>query len=267
MSATKGYYSIIQYCPDASRLEAANIGVLLLCPDIGYVRVRTAKSNDRIRRFFKGEPFDLARVNAAKKAIEHRVTIDRDSFRTPEDLVRFIDTRGNDIILTQPRPMRVLDPERDLAALFRELVGGRARRAAAKPEIPELERIFRRPSVAPRIQFDYSVSLPVIGRALEVPYAFRNGAINLVKPQHFSADENRTISTAMRLAIEGDLLSRHPVENEQHKLILVPTFEQSDSIAGLRPRLDQLFGDYNVRVVHREQLNEFAREVETQAHA
>ena len=32
--ATKGYYSAIQYCPDRSRMEAANVGVMLLCPQI-----------------------------------------------------------------------------------------------------------------------------------------------------------------------------------------------------------------------------------------
>jgi len=29
MNPTRGYYCIIQYCPDLGRLEAANIGVLL----------------------------------------------------------------------------------------------------------------------------------------------------------------------------------------------------------------------------------------------
>ncbi len=127
MSATKGYYSVIQYCPDRSRMEAANVGVMLLCPALGFVGVRTSTGNDRIRRFFGRKSFDAERVNAAKRGIEQRIEIDRESFRTPDDLVRFIDTRGNDIVLTAPRPVKVMDPAADLDQLFRELVGGRSR--------------------------------------------------------------------------------------------------------------------------------------------
>lgn len=37
----KGYYSIIQYCPDLSRFEAANVGVLLFCPERAFLKALT----------------------------------------------------------------------------------------------------------------------------------------------------------------------------------------------------------------------------------
>jgi hypothetical protein len=267
MSATKGYYSVIQYCPDRSRMEAANIGVLLICPEQGFVKARTAEGNDRIRRFFRGQPIDLARVNAAKRAIERRVEVDRDSFRTPEDLVRFMHTRGNDILLTPPRPMKVSDPDADIASLFAELVGGRARRKKEQAEIPALDEVFRRPTLQDRVLFNPSVVVPVVGRTLKVPYAFRNGILNLVKPQRFAAEDKRAVTgTAMRLAIEGDLLFKHPERNEQRKLIVVSTFSKSESNGDLRACVDNVLGEYNVRVVHEEQIEEFAAEIELQAH-
>lgn len=267
MSATKGYYSVIQYCPDASRLEAANIGVLLLCPDIRFVRARTAAANDRIRRFFKGQPIDLKRVNAAKRAIERRVETDHERFRTPEDLVRFVETRGNDIVLTPPRPMKVLDAERELEQLFDELVGGRARRGGKRNDFPEVDAVFRRPSLQGRVLFDQSISVPVLERPLRVPYAYRNGVVNLVKPQRFARDEAQATSTAMRLAIEGDLLARHKIENQEHKLIVVPAFESDSEPSGLRNRIDGVLGEYRVRVIHGSKLDAFAAEVEREAHA
>ena len=267
MSATKGYYSVIQYCPDASRLEAANIGVLLLCPDIRFVRARTAAGNDRIRRFFKGQPVDLKRINAAKRAIERRVEIASERFRTPEDLVRFVETRGNDIILTTPRPMKVLDAERELDDLFAELVGGRARREGKRVDFPEVDAIFRRPSLQGRILFDQSISVPVLERPLRVPYAYRNGVVNLVKPQRFGVDEGQATSTAMRLAIEGDLLARHRVHDQKHKLIVVSSFESDHEPGGLRRRIDGVLGEYRVRVVHGSELDAFAAEVEGEAQA
>jgi len=266
MSETKGYYSVIQYCPDRSRMEAANIGVLLLCPDVGFVKARTAAGNDRIRRFFKGQEIDLARVNAAKRAIERRVEIDRESFQTPDDLVRFMDTRGNDILLTSPRPMKVGDPDAELAALFDELVGGRARRERREPEIPALDQVFRRDSLQSRVLFDHQVSIPVLRRPLRVPYAFRNGVLNLVKPQRFPADESRATSAAMRLASEGELLHRHPEKGERRQLIIVSAFEAAAASSDLPTRVDSVLGEFHVRVVHEDGIEAFAEEVEQQAH-
>lgn len=267
MTPTRGYYSVVQYCPDASRLEAANIGVVLLCPDIGFVRARTAAGNDRVRRFFSGQSIDLDRVNAAKRAIVRRVEIEGDSLRTPEDLIRFMDTRGNDIVLTPPRPVKVVDPEKEIGTLFDELVGGRVGGTGRRPLLPELDRIFRRPSLESRVLFDQRVEVPVLHRPLRAPYAYRNGVTNLVKPQRFGPDDKHATTAAIRLAVEGDLLRRHPVGDEQHRLIVVPVTDASASTTGLEQRVDSILGEYDVQVVHRHELADFAREVENTAHA
>lgn len=266
MSATKGYYSVIQYCPDRSRMEAANIGVLLLCPDLAFVKARTAAGNDRIRRFFRGQPIDLHRVNAAKRAIERRVELERETFRSPDDLVRFMDTRGNDILLTPPRPMRVADPDTELTSLFDELVGGRARRERREPEMPALDRVFRRPSLEGRVLLDQEVSIPVLRRPLKIPYAFRNGILNLVKPQRFPAEESRATSAAMRLASEGELLHRYPQDDEHRRLVIVAAFEAVGPACDLAERVGSVLEEFHVRLVHEREIDDFAREVEREAH-
>ena len=114
--------------------------------------------------------------------------------------------------------------------------------------------------------FDQEVAVPVLRRTLRVPYAFSNGVLNLVKPQRFAADENRATTTAMRLAIEGDLLHRHPENREQRLLIVVSTFEEPVTATDLRGRVDNVLDEYHVRVVHDDQIDDFAVEVEQQAH-
>ena len=52
MKPQKGYYSIVQYCPELSRFEAANIGVLLFRPVSGFLNVMTSGNNRRIIKFF-----------------------------------------------------------------------------------------------------------------------------------------------------------------------------------------------------------------------
>ena len=43
--ANKAYYCLIQYCPDMSRLEAANVGVVLFCPEKGFLAARMSRDN------------------------------------------------------------------------------------------------------------------------------------------------------------------------------------------------------------------------------
>ena len=102
-------------------MEAVNIGVLLLCPDLGFIQVCVNQRDSRVQQLFSGEKLDLERLDVAKRAIEHRVQVERERFRTRDDLVRFAETRGNDVVLTHPRPIKVSDPEKDLQCLFNEL--------------------------------------------------------------------------------------------------------------------------------------------------
>jgi len=118
----KGYYSIIQFCPDISRQEAANIGVLLFCPELGFIRARTSESNERIYRFFGKESCDAARIEQMKGLVEKRLIVEADSFRSREDLEKFIATRANDLQLTPLRSVLLDNPEEELDRLFDLLV-------------------------------------------------------------------------------------------------------------------------------------------------
>ena len=73
MKPQNGYYSIVQYCPELSRFEAANIGVLLFCPDSGFLNVMTSGNNRRIIKFFGSEGHDWKRINTIKKALQDRL--------------------------------------------------------------------------------------------------------------------------------------------------------------------------------------------------
>lgn len=266
MGATRGYYSLIQYCPDLSKAESVNVGVLLFCPEAKFIDARTSSENSRVRKFFGSGTFDSVRLQAAKKAIETRLRVCRDDFRTVDDLNHFIDTRANELLITAPRPMKVLNPAADLDALFKELVGGRAKKESRQPEFPELDRALREPRLANRIQFDQRVEIPVLGRTIEVPYTYRNGALNLIKPQKFPKSESNVKETASRLAIEGDLLFRHKAEDgAQRQLIVVSLTDQNhdrDREAWIR----QILSEYNTRMVPQSQVDEFIHEVEKEAH-
>src|ERR1700722_8015887 len=118
MKPVTGYYFLIQYWPDLARQEAANVGVVLFCPAPFYLKARTAKGNDRIRRFFRPDDPDWAQINVIKYSIEQRLTLDQDQFRDLESLKRFAATRANAMRLTAPRSVAVEDPDAELDRLF-----------------------------------------------------------------------------------------------------------------------------------------------------
>ena len=208
MGSLRGYYSIIQFCPSASRAEAANVGVILFCPERDFLEAKMSEGNDRLSRFFGRHSFNAKRVNDAKHAIVQRLHVDRQSFLNQEDLAQFASTRANEITLTAPRPMSIDSPADDLAALFIELVGSRnVTSSRARTSLGrELKAIFERSNLKDKVLRNESVRIPVTNEELMVPYAFRNGILNLVSPLQINIT---TLVEARKLAVDGDLLRKH----------------------------------------------------------
>ena len=117
-----GWYSCIQFCPDAGRAERANIGVLLLCEEASFLETRMLHEMHRAADFFGLSRDSRAALYLAADAMADRLRIDKQDLLSQPALEHFIATRANSIILTPLRPMRVTDPSKDLDRLYRELV-------------------------------------------------------------------------------------------------------------------------------------------------
>ena len=268
MSARRGYYSLVQFCPHPARAEAVNLGVVLFCPDAGFIAARTLQGNRPAEKLVGREGVDKAALDAAKRAIEGRLDVERSSFQTLEDFQRFVDSRANVLKLTAPRPLKVLDPAEDLGRLFDELVGGKAHRVQRTPVFPPLDDLFHRLERAGRAQLNLTLNVPVLERPLRVPYAYRNGDLNLVKPHKFSAQEGEAMKAAVSLAVQGDLLQRHlPYqEDRKHHLTVVPSFETSGDGQWARTHVCRVLEEYQVKVVPEDRIPAFVANVEQEAH-
>lgn len=266
MAGHKGYYSLIQYCPDYSRMEVANIGVVLFCPELRFLKAQMARGSDRIRRIFHGREIDLPEIEGAKMAIAERFETAQSDITTLDDLKVFIGSRGNDILLTPPRPVKVAEPVADLNRLFLELVGGRSRssRERGYVEIPELDRLLRDRRLESRIRFGLSVPLPIVGRRLEIPYAYQNGVLNLIRPKRFPAHEAAALNSAYSLAVDGDLLFRHPEGGVDRKLIVVSAYDAPRS--DLERKIHDLLGEFGVRDISVDRVPDLVAEIERYAH-
>lgn len=263
MKPSQGYYCLVQYCPDLSRLEAANIGVLLFCPERHFLKVRTARNTQRIRHFFGREGHDWARIKSFQIGIEERLAVENSNILTLQNLERFIGLLANKIQISPPRPMRVTDPEKDLNQLFEELV-------VVKNERGEDERVdvkkilsdrFSDAGLDPKIRKDIPVTVPVFNREIRVPFGFRNGTFNLIQPVRFQSKEtDQTFKTACRYAVEGRSLYENP-DPKLGKLRLVVVGGFRSKGADTQISVNRILKEYNVQLFPTHELDRLIDEI------
>ncbi|MGA2035327.1 MAG: DUF3037 domain-containing protein [Thermoguttaceae bacterium] len=266
MTAKRGYYSLVQFYPNPSRAEAVNLGVVLFCPDAGFLGAKMSAGNKPAMKLVGRAGIDPAELNAAKRAIEHRLHADLASFRTLDDFRRYAETRANVLRLTAPRPIKAVEPEQELAQLFQELVGGRSRSPQDKVVLPSLDELFHRLEQEKRARLNVTVTVPIEGRPLHVPYEYRNGDLNLVRPQLFSSQEGPAIRMAVHLAVAGDLLQRYGADEEGAKrLIILSSFRPSENGQELKGRVADVLHEYKVKNIPEEDVPTFVARVEQEA--
>lgn len=243
-SFTKGYYSILQYVPDPERSEGVNVGIALICPESGFIGSRTSKDNNRIKRFFRDQELDPKRLSALKEAFEDRIRAEAIRILTLEDFQHFIDTRANQFRLTSPRPVKVQDPEFELANLFELLVAdSQSETEHATRATTEIKKLFhamiKQRGLSDRVEEKVSYDLPSLGKSQTYPFAFRNGQPNVVDAVSFEAADERMIEGhACRVVVEGLDLKRLP---EPVRLNVIGSFrpEQQDREAHIRRLLEK----------------------------
>jgi hypothetical protein len=255
----------MQYCPDESRAEAANIGVVLFCPELRYLQARTAEGSDRVRRFFGSRSVDAHRLNDAKRALVNRLGIESEGFRTLDDFTRFGESRANGVLLTRPRPVRVVDPAAEIEDLFRSLVGGRDVAAQPSQLVRRLRTALDLPALQGRILRDQEVLVPVVETPLRAPCAFRNGRLNLICPLYMTA---RALAQAREYALQGDLLHRHEGEMATPTALWV-AIARAGGAGGDKDRgtAEALFRDYGLPFYHEERLDALAPDVQAALHS
>ena len=270
MSSKRAFYSVIQYCPDRFRAEAVNVGLVLYREDPRFLRAKIIDNHRRVSRLFGISGKELANLRFAEEGLAYRLNERGEDIASLDDLTAYINTRANDLRLTEPRLSVVSDIEADFARLFAKLAAdeGAAALASQRPaEVlpPRLGEVFYRLSSSQKIWSPGKITVPVYKRRLEIPYAYRNGVVNLVKPHIFPANKHAETQAAT-LALNGDLIKRHPVDGENRCLIVVSTQETPEQAKEINEHVQPLFNEYGLRLIRPDDVDAFANEVERSAH-
>lgn len=267
MSPAAGYYSLIQYCPDPSRLEAANVGVLLFVPARNYLKALTARNNRRVQQFFGRDAADWDRLNAFKRGLEDMVAAEKASVHSVAELERFIGKRANALRITDPRPMKVTrdDTDAELKQLFAELVGD-GRHADPRGDFKTaLGRRFAEAGLREKIRTDVRVRVPSFGKEVVVPFGYQNGRFQLIQPARFEAeDADKVIPTACRYAVEGRSLYDHPDSRlGRLQLVVVGVFPAKK--AESRSVVKKIFDENNVGLFASDEVDRLVQDIRENA--
>jgi len=229
-----------------------NLGVVLFVPSLGFLEAKASHSVRRVRALKGADAFDVGQIRAMVRSLHNRLHRERDDIRSVEALCSFIDTRANEIRLTQPLPVRAAEPEAELSALYERLVSEDEVEHVAVETAPSVETrlstAFREARVVDRIRPDVAVDCRALRRQIRVPYGFQNGRFNLVMPEAFTQrTETPILNEACRLAVEGHSLFMHRDDQlGDLQLVVVSDFApQSDPF---RPLVTQIFADSNVEM-------------------
>lgn len=208
----RGYYSLVQFCPDLARLEVANIGVVLVCDERVYLGVRMSSDHSRITQMFGRGKQDLAQLKAVKAGLKDRILAGRKDLQSLDELNRFAALRVNGLQMTKFMPCKVSEqPKHDLDRLFEDLVERTTSQPASKLSLltEKLERGFSSPDIHPLIQRDITVTVETFAREEEIPFAFQNGRLNLIEPVVFPKTKSKLEERTAMQALVGKSLYEH----------------------------------------------------------
>lgn len=260
----KGYFCLVQYCPDLARREVANVGVLLFSPEHDFLEARLASGTHRVRRFFGEHADHYKHVNTMKEAFTERLRVEKREFKSLEDLTLFVQTRANRIILTPPKAVRVVDPAKDLEALFATLVEEPSKEETLMTTLPlrsRLDQVLGSADLATKVRQSLRVTVPLLRREVSVPFGYQNGRFNLIQPVSFTQKTMKAITKAATYhAVEGDTLYKHKdPELGALQLVVVGEFRPGDKEGA--KAVDEMLSEYEVKLYTPATLGELEKEI------
>jgi hypothetical protein len=118
----RGFYALVQYCPDHTRMEAANVALVLV--EMGpssMVMHQSTATWTAARRFF-GDDLDVVRLGAMLRMTLKRLMFALAENPAAQTIDRFARAEGNAFTVTPARPCVFEDATAEMDAMFVTLV-------------------------------------------------------------------------------------------------------------------------------------------------
>ncbi len=183
-----GYYSLIQYCPDPAKLEAASVGVALFDPASRQFDFKMAGVR-RVHTFFGRGQIGSDQFADLMGSFAVRLKRAGKGFATLDDITEYAGTLAGEIVISPLRPVAIDVFDTRLVDLAAKLIGWKERPVAdpdGRSARSRLTSEFKKPAYQKLIQQNVRVTLPSFDQNLIMPYGYQNGRYNLIKPVNFA---------------------------------------------------------------------------------
>lgn len=258
MSHKKGVYSLIQYCPNVERKESANIGVVLLCEGT-FIGAEVTDSLSRIARRFKDRPFTTNQLSDLARAAKEMFQSNEKRIQSKDDLYQLSQSRANHILITEPSFVKVDHPQATLMELFRDLVTIKPK--SRHTHVEEVVRsILSKRGILEKVRNPITLHIPTIGEDFSAPFSFRNGQLNIIKPQRFRSPAH-PFKEAAAIALKG----RYMLQDRKAKLHVVAELPAQLGAASAN-QVRTILSDQNVEFYEIDSMAPLFEFIEREAH-
>jgi hypothetical protein len=161
-------------------------------------------------------------------------------------------------------PIVVDDADADLDQLFNSLVGEDEISSRRRKVSAELKDKFEVAGVDAFLQKPNPVRLPQ-GVTIEVPFAYQNGAYNLIDPVRLHGDAGDALAQASERAVKGQWLHQYSkrIGNLQQLVVVGDFASQDDSF---RHAVRQMMQEHYVRLYDLNQVQPLIDDIRTHGH-
>ena len=111
-----------------------------------------------------------------------------EKFGTLEEFEGYVSKRANNLRLTPPRPVKVVNAEEELQSRLHRLVAQGKRKSISAGQVlrQELGNRLVAANLGSYLQTDVVVHPPALPMPIKAPFAYRNGKLNLIEPLVFA---------------------------------------------------------------------------------
>jgi len=118
-----GYYSIIRYMHSIEDGEFANVGVFIICKDLKFSGYIMDSNFARAELYFSGRNnWKSERLKDLIESFGERLDYEFNDCFEVEYLKRFVVTRANHMIMSEPRGIKISVPQKQLEDLHERMV-------------------------------------------------------------------------------------------------------------------------------------------------
>lgn len=261
MPDKQGYFSLVQFSEFPERGEYVNLGVVLFTGSPLRAWPRFAHTPGRAERAFHVSLG--AYFRDIQEALQKRLEGSLQDGWTRDELERFIATRSGKLRLSPLRSVLVNDPVSVRDELFDRLVGEPPNQKRGPRSNTKLAVALRSRDADKHLFRPPPIDLPG-GVRVQAPFAYRNGALNLINAVSLSGKPDKALQRASPHMIEGALLAEGTMLSEPSRLIMV-----GDDIENQEPRFVELIAkqmdEHNVRFYPMDRIDELVGDIRTHA--